>query len=447
LTGLLSAISGQFTKSLILGALFPAAVFVFLWLAVVAPLFPPDLVLQVPKILGVEWGVLSVTLATLLVAGLLYNLDVPLIRLYEGYSWRESWIGKWRTQAWRSKFDEEQKLHAVLFELTGEKGIADADELLSKWGDVKVRLTKFPDSGDLVLPTRLGNVVRAFERYPSTQYEIDAIAFWPRLISVLPSGYSSAIDDARTSFVFLLNLAYITAVLAVTTLAAGLFHLPSDLLQGVFLPTFVFGLSSHRFYVLAVGAAASWGDMVKGAFDLYRWELLKQLGYEQRPLTRADERKLWKQITQQVLFGDKQVDLKRAVPRVDYADPPVSSLERTAVSADTQDIKLQLSRGVQTLASEWKQQVVLSVQNADGQHREAKNVVVTEILPAGVEYEWGSATVDGQAVRPVGINPYTFVLGDLPSQASATLRFTIVLPSPVGTNVPNGNPPGVSTGL
>ncbi len=427
MTGLLSAISGQFTKSLILGALFPAAVFAFFWLTVVAPLFPPDIALAAPKVLGADAGAVSITLATLLLAGLLYNLDVPLIRLYEGYSWQASWIGRRRISAWRSKFDREQRLKAVLFELTADTDVENHSELRSEWTKVQRRLAYFPDRADLVLPTRLGNTMRAFERYPSAQYQIDAIVFWPRLVTVLPSGYTSTIDDARTSFVFLLNLAFVTALLALTTFGAGLYHLPPGLGQEVLLPAVAFGLSSCWFYGRAVGAAESWGELVKGAFDLYRWELLKQLGYEQRPRTREDERKLWRQITQQVLFGDRQVELKLPpVPRLDYADASEPALPRTRVTADPEGVRLQLSRGVQLIGSDRKQQVILNVLNTDEQSRVATNVVVTEVLPPGIEYEWGSAEVEGRPIRVLGINPYVFPLGNIPGAASATLRFSVI---------------------
>jgi hypothetical protein len=58
------------------------------------------------------------------------------------------------------------------------------------------------------------------------------------------------------------------------------------------------------FYLMMVGRAATWGEKVKGAFDLYRRPLLAQLAYQVVPKTLGEERALWIDISQQVVFGD-----------------------------------------------------------------------------------------------------------------------------------------------
>jgi len=115
MSAFLSAISGQFTRSLVLGALFPAAIFVLLWLSFVAPLLPPGFAIPAPQLLGQEWGMLSVTFATLVLTGLLYNLDVPLMQLYEGYPWQHSLLGKWRTRVQLRRHEELLQRAEVLF--------------------------------------------------------------------------------------------------------------------------------------------------------------------------------------------------------------------------------------------------------------------------------------------------------------------------------------------
>jgi uncharacterized repeat protein (TIGR01451 family) len=424
-TGLLSAISGQFTKSLVLGALFPAAIFVLAWLSAVAPLFPPGLSLPAPSMFGAEWGALSITLFTLVVAGLLFNLDIPLLRLYEGYSWEESWLGRWRASFWRSRFEQERRLQAVLFELTADETAGRRDELLEEWMYVQQRLWHYPDEKGLVLPTRLGNELRAFERYPSVEYKMDAILLWPRMVAVIPPDYAGTIGDARTSLVFLVNLSFLSAVLAVVTLTAGLFYLPPSLVTRVLVPAAAFGALSRWFYTLALGAARGWGELVKGAFDLYRWKLLEQMGYDQKPRTRDAERALWDEITQQGLYGDKPLTLKQSVPRVDYADPAAPG-PGLMWSAEPADAGLELARGVQ-VAGPGLLQVTVRVSNQDGGRRDAAGVVVTDVLAPGVEYVWDSATLNGQGVEVSGTNPHRFTLGDLRSGDSAELRYQVLL--------------------
>src|ERR1035441_138725 len=51
-------------------------------------------------------------------------------------------------------------------------------------------------------------------------------------------------------------------------------------------------------YFAACPNAANWGEVVRGAFDLYRHDLVRQLGVEvpKAPITLSDERKLWRSI-------------------------------------------------------------------------------------------------------------------------------------------------------
>lgn len=423
MTGLLSAISGHFSKTLILGALFPAAIFVFFSLVFVAPLLPPGAVLATPRVFGTEWNALSITFATLVLAGILYNLDTPLIQLYEGYPWRHSLLGRWRTWVQRQRWEALRSRAGVLYELTSDRYTPERKRLMSVRSATRRSLmVDFPDRADLVLPTRLGNILRSFERYPEIQYGVDAIYFWPRLVAVIPTPYATALGDARTSLVFLLTLSFLTAILCVATVAAGLVYLPPDPFVRVVLPAAFFGIASGWLYARSFAAAKNWGELVKGAFDLYRWDLLKQMGFQQRPRTRRAERSLWYRITDQTIFGDEQTALHRTAPRIDYADPEKPD---TAVAAKPDGISLEISRGVEPAGAPDEMRVVIVVENHD-QARAATGVLVTEQLPEGTAYRWNSATVGGQAVNKVtGTGPYRFHLGDIPAAGSAVLTFTV----------------------
>jgi len=71
----------------------------------------------------------------------------------------------------------------------------------------------FPHDDGNVLPTRVGNSIRAFESH-ATVYNIDPITSWYRLVAVIPKEYQSQIGDAEANFYAVLNLsavAYISA--------------------------------------------------------------------------------------------------------------------------------------------------------------------------------------------------------------------------------------------
>src|SRR5947209_11195201 len=98
MSSLFSAISGQFTKAIIIGALLPATVFVlvaYLWFM---PMLPIDAhALSQLEGIQTQWKVAAFTAITVLIAALLNVLNTAIFRLYEGYPWKNGWLGRWKT--------------------------------------------------------------------------------------------------------------------------------------------------------------------------------------------------------------------------------------------------------------------------------------------------------------------------------------------------------------
>jgi uncharacterized repeat protein (TIGR01451 family) len=270
--------------------------------------------------------------------------------------------------------------------------------------------SEFPGDKAFVLPTRLGNIIRSFEHYSERQYGIDAIALWPRLISKIDKDYATAIDDAKTSFDFMMNSSVLSAILVLVLLIAGLLYPISLTSLQWWLPWLVeialFTTLAYVFYLLSISRASAWGDMVKGAFDLYRWNLLEQLGYKHELTGLREERDLWDKISRQMIFGDTPLG-----PRVNYSPAPPPIL-LTFAHGKPDTVALETTRGIKPASTDEGINVVLCVKNADTQHT-AQNVVVTDTLPDGFDYEWSSAYVDDQSMPVVGSNPYHFNIGNL----------------------------------
>jgi hypothetical protein len=330
MTGLLSTISGKFGQMLILGTFAPVSVFVLLLLITVLPLVPPDYP-PVVTLTGIEtqWKVVIVTAATIMMSLLLYNLNIPLIRLYEGYPWRATPLGRRRVRHYQAKFKSLQArrvgLRALIRAMDRSDAVTRQNALEDQHGPkrtnkylakehwpaaasarreaqweallgvlraartaVEVRArTEFPSQADLVLPTRLGNVIRAFEDYPATTYKMDAVALWPRLIASIDKDYASGIDDAKTAFDFFLNASFLNVLLAAIILGLGLVH-PAQLASPSWFALWVLEMAAllavgYTAYVMSIGRAAAWGDTVKSAFDLYRGALLKHSGTHSNP--------------------------------------------------------------------------------------------------------------------------------------------------------------------
>jgi hypothetical protein len=315
MNSIFSSVSGQFGKAMALGTLLPSAVALLLGLLLIWPYAPAQLPRLAPlESLDKEWQAVIFAAATVILSGLLYTLNVPIIRLYEGYYWRRTSIGECLVARRQGELDTLQtrrrNLHALLQQVSGQAPRHSLEApLRERLATVARRLnSEFPVARSSVLPTILGNAIRSFENYPRHQYGISAIPLWPRLIAKIDKDYAAATDDAKTSFDFLINGSALSAGLALALLAAGAASpLPHVSLRSevVWLAQVLLLLGlSNLFYRLSIAQAMAWGDMVKGAFDLYRWDLLKQMGYEQVPRTRQEERALWAKVSRQILFGD-----------------------------------------------------------------------------------------------------------------------------------------------
>ena len=185
-----------------------------------------------------------------------------------------------------------------------------------------------------------------------------------------------------------------------------------------------FGAFGYLFYKWTMRAATEWGYLVKGAFDLYRWDLLKKLGYKQEPKTRKEERNLWGKITQQTIYGDKKERDGDLTPRPDYVETPSPTPGATAVTCP-EGLKVSITRGIKPKRDKRQVTIVIRVKNEDD--HAAKDLVVTDTLPDQLRYKWASAKVHGHNVRVVGINPYEFHIdGSLPGQDEVVLSYLAV---------------------
>lgn len=449
MTSILSTISGYFTKSILLGTLLPVSVFIIFYFVLIRPLLPADLQILVPlAALDPQWQVVLVTLFTVLLSGLIYSLNIPIIQLFEGYPWEKTWFGKRRKNRYKKLYETGQgrvdgmrtllratentrgaRISAVTDELKkiripgsvpGEWDEIDG-QIYGTWNELQLDLyQRFPTQSDLVLPTKLGNVIRSFEYYPHREYQMDAVKTWSRLIAKIDPTYAATIDDAKTSFDFMINLSFLGAVSVVIQLAAGLFYgkplaSADDLLTWLW-RMFLTALVAPASYYLSISRAVAWGETVKGAFDLYRKELLAQLGYDVKITSRQQERRIWSKISFQMIFGDGPSG-PQAPP---YIDPSY------LVQAAPTDVKLLVTRGVEEALSERRFNVILFIKNIDEKNRTANDVLITDTLKDNLHYRWESASLNSKAVPVEGSNPYHFKIGDLAPGEEVLLKYKVI---------------------
>lgn len=432
MTGLLSTISGQFTRNLILGSFLPALVFVALSMIFVVPVFPVDWPLLKPFLsFGVEGKVIALSFVTIVITGLLFNLNSPVIRFYEGYPWRDSWIGQLLIQRKQKQFAVLRARRLGIGALLRE--IDTKDPRFAALASKRDRATRqlingFPSDKELIIPTRLGNVMRSFEEYPNRQYSIGAITVWPRLLAKVDKEYAAGLDDTKTSLDFMLNVSVLSFVSAAIITVAGWYYFPPSslfyaaggasarsLVLTWLITIFAYLTLGYLAYLAAIERAAAWGSRVKAAFDLYRGELLKQLGYERSNLPLNEERYLWDAISRQLLYGDPPWGRD---PRVEY------KLNQTFAQSDPPFVPLEVARGVQREV-DGALTISIHVRNRDTK-RKAKRVQIVDTLPADFNYAWGSARNGTTTPTIRGTNPYRFEIGDMNAAEEITLTYSAV---------------------
>lgn len=401
---LFSEISGKFSKSLIFGSFFPVVFFLLLDWIFFRPFIPPlEGAAGALAALDPKWQTVAVAGLAVLFSGLLYTLNRPITRFYEGYPWQHSFVGQLfkRRQArrWRRTRGMAMGLDAVL-QTPGGATSADDDAL----ADLRDRLLRgfhqaFPSTEGSVLPTRLGNAIRSFEDYPQRQYRMSAIYLWPRLVGVIDKDYAAAADDAKSSFDFMMNVSFLSGLSAGGLLLMGL---ASRGIGGLSLAFWlqVAGLmiTWRVFYAGSIGQAVAWGDLVRGAFDLYRGKLLAQMGFTQKPADLRAERALWRAISLQMIFGDPPGHT--GLPLLRYSEGGTY-----AVGAPARP--LTVSRSAKQVDGGW--QTCLLIHNPHGEQIE--DVRVVDSLPAGERYLWGSALSEGEALAVTGTDPITISVG------------------------------------
>ena len=330
----LQTISGFFNKRFILSAFFPSLAFGGLCLLIHTGLQGPRAAIESWTALPPEWRiVLTVAFfaASLLVAYLLEAFSGSLTRLYEGY-WQDIRLLNWWRQSRRCFYQRrwdylegksgelEEQIRSVEREPPAEETdaqkqarLAEVAELYTELGRYeRERRLSYPWKREMVMSTRLGNIMRAAEAYPLRLYNLDAVVIWPRLQSVLPESFASGLQDAKATLDLLLNLVTLSIPF---TLAWQLYLALTSRRWGWFLIVGLGWIVAILAYQAALGAAQAYGELIKAAHDLYRWDLLSAL-HLKKPASYSEERELWEVVTN-LLY--RSYPPKRAVFRYETA--------------------------------------------------------------------------------------------------------------------------------
>ncbi len=262
---LLDKMSGFFDQRFMIAYWTPTFIGLCLMLGLAGVLFGPVAAFSWwVKLDGPEQVLLGAgaLLVSILLSYQLVALTIPLVRLYEGY-WPEGPLTRLARNC--------QK------------------KALKRANDSRSRYNNFPRDAQLLRPTRLGNLLAAAEEYPYELYRLDAVVWWPRLVTLLPETFRTQVDTAITPMLTMLNLSMILSLL--TCLGGALFLAVQY--WSLCVVMCIGGLFIARLcYIAAVTQAEDYSVLVRVAFDLYRHEMLKQM-HIPVPDNLVEERRLW----------------------------------------------------------------------------------------------------------------------------------------------------------
>ncbi|MDY6799018.1 MAG: hypothetical protein SVX28_09810 [Pseudomonadota bacterium] len=212
-------------------------------------------------------------------AAVVESMQLSALRLLEGY-WPR-WLHplrcylRERLRKRIEKWDDTwRKLGVRYTELEAEE--------LETYAYLDEMLATYPQEKRL-LPTRLGNCLRAAEDYAWRHYGLAIGVVWPRLWGVMPEGAQKEISEARKRLDTAVRFWLWSFLFLVWTVWAW-WMIPLALLG------MVWG------YRQALEAAGVYGELLRAAFDIHRGALYKALRWP-LPTNPAEEHQTGQQIT------------------------------------------------------------------------------------------------------------------------------------------------------
>jgi hypothetical protein len=350
----------KFGSNFLVAAFVPSLAFVAMAMVIFDPIIPPDLVDAMKDTFEPfgQSGVLLLAL-TMILGFVLSSLNTFIYKLLEGYFFLERFRFTRKSQL-RKLTKYKLELAEVESEIREEErkrdegtGDFDLDNLNSlqdrQYYILSEMGARFPDTEDAVLPTRFGNILRAAEGYANRRYGIDAVHMWPRLIHVIPEGYYEKVEQSNNSLAFLVNCSVLSFLFAIiSVLASGyqylLWHLvgqgetellyfisitqPPHFYRDRIIAYLVVALGSlilsRLFHAGAFPVVREYGDMIRSCFDLFRFDLLKQMSLP-LPTDSEQEYVCWQCLSEFMVMGTHRGTLKLsyeiALEKVKEKDP------------------------------------------------------------------------------------------------------------------------------
>lgn len=241
-------------------------------------------------------GILVIASLIIVVASsaLVHRLELPLLRLLEGY-WPR-WLNFLRTHLisrHRSRLGKMEKAWQALANV--DIHVLDPIQRQNFVQlDQELRLIP-PDPTD-IMPTRIGNCIRAAEIWPQQKYGLDAVVCWPRLWLLLPDNTREDLSDVRATLDRDVRLFAWSMLFVIWTVLA-------------WWAFFVAIVATMLAYRLIIHSAEQYSNLVESTFDVHRFILYEALRFS-LPTSSEEEKSLGAQLTEYLWRGGTGKNLK-----------------------------------------------------------------------------------------------------------------------------------------
>jgi hypothetical protein len=289
----LGDITSVFSRYFVVGFFLPAYFsLVALWISSSAGFVPNTLQRhsETSQIAILGGGALVVGLA---LSGLRYFT----IRLFEGYplGHTKSWPVLGRLYARLTAL--QARTYNRLIAIRDDPQKSNEEQSDAAWRAERF----FPQDEHDLLPTRMGNTIRAFEQHSNVRWGLDGVTVWPRINALLTADERELRVDAETDLYVFINGALGAFVVGICLIVDKAVFVPQPTWEwSLYVIPFVVG---YLIYRAAVSSAALWGDTVRASIDLHRLELYEKLGVR-APTSFSDERSLALEINPALLYGE-----------------------------------------------------------------------------------------------------------------------------------------------
>lgn len=178
------------------------------------------------------------------------------------------------------------------------------------WYSTLEQLAAYPSSTEEIMPTRLGNALRAMEDYGTSRFGLDSQSLWYELLAMAPNDVRRDAEDARAGVDFFISavahLAFLATVSAFVAIWAAVAH-------GSWIASAAAAVVSVALLPLTYGQAVSnvgeWRLAIRALVNTGRVPLADGLGLR-LPNTFQEERELWTKYVGLVAHGPHDTYLR-----------------------------------------------------------------------------------------------------------------------------------------